>query len=125
MALLYSRLASLPELRPVLAAMHKYPQLISGSGMSDAAIATAINAGAKRGAAGCLGVAVEGRLGLAVKSWDGLNDVAGVGVAAALDGLGVLPLHAALELEDTARPEILGGGQPVGVVESRVELRWS
>lgn len=125
MALLYSRLASLPELQPVLAAMHRYPQLVSGSGKGDAAIATAINAGAKRGAAGCLGVAVDGRLGLAVKAWDGLDDVADVAAIAALDHLGALPLHGALQLESSARPEIHGGNKPVGLVESRVELRWS
>lgn len=125
MSLLYARLAAGQELAPVFDAMHRYSSLVSGYGHGEASIARSINASAKRGAAGCLGVAIAGRLGVAVKAWDGLNEVANVAAVATLHELGELPLHAAHSLAPVARPAVLGGGRPVGVVESRVDLRWS
>jgi L-asparaginase II len=125
MALLYARLASAPELEPMFSAMHRYPSLVSGSGNGDASIGTVLNAAAKRGAAGCLGVAVKGRLGIGVKAWDGLGEVADVAAISTLDALGVLPLHAAHGLESLGRPQVLGGDRPVGVMEPTVKLRWS
>ena len=43
--------------------MHRYPALVSGTGNGDASIATALNAAVKRGAAGCIGVAIDRRFG--------------------------------------------------------------
>lgn len=125
MALLYARLASLPALREVFTAMHRYPALVSGSGNGDSEIATALNAAAKRGAAGCLGVALEGRLGIAVKAWDGIQEVADSAMVATLAALGELPRHAAQRLDPLARPAVLGGERSVGELEPRVELRWA
>jgi L-asparaginase II len=124
MALLYARLANLPALRPVFVSMHRYPSLVSGSANGDARIAVATNSAAKRGAEGVLGVAVEKRLGLAVKSWDGLQAVADLAMAAALDATGVVSGHVATELESVRRPTVHGGGRPVGMIESRLELEW-
>lgn len=125
MALLYSRLATLPVLREVFAAMHRYPALVSGAGNGDAAVATTLNAVGKRGAAGCVGVAIEGRLGIAVKSWDGSQEVANSAMVGTLAAIGELQAFATEELDRLARPQVLGGGHPVGELEPRVELQWS
>lgn len=124
MALLYARLASSPLLDEVFATMHRYPALVSGSGNGDARIAIALDAVAKRGAEGCLGVALRNRLGVAAKSWDGLQPVAEVAAIAVLDALGALPGFAREQLAVVARPAVLGGGEVVGGLEPRVELQW-
>lgn len=122
MALLYARLGSDPALRPVFDVMHRYPSLIAANGEADASIATAVHGAAKGGAQGCLGVALASGVGVAVKSWDGLGDIAGVGAVAALDELGLLPNPARAGLEPIGRPPVLGGGRTVGVTEPRLEL---
>jgi L-asparaginase II len=124
MALLFARLASQSELRPVFMAMHRFPALVSGTGNGDASIAVALNAAAKRGAEGCMGVALENRLGVAVKSWDGLQLAAEVGVVAALDGIGQPSWFVSEQLALVGRPKIKGGAAAVGEVEPRVELQW-
>lgn len=125
MATLYARLGSIPRLREVFDTMHRYPALVSGTGNGDASIAVALNAAAKRGAAGCIGVAIDRRLGVAVKSWDGIQEVADAAAIATLAGLGELPRNAADRLAHLARPTVLGGGRPVGELEPRVELKWA
>lgn len=125
MALLYARLATQPRYDEVFTAMHRYPALVSGAGNGDAALATSLNLVAKRGAAGCLGVAVDARLGIAVKSWDGLEEVATAAMIATLAAVGELPGRAARVLAPLARPKVLGGGRSVGELEPRVELRWA
>jgi L-asparaginase II len=125
MALLYARLATEPRLKDVYAAMHRYPALVSGVGNGDAAISINLNAAAKRGAAGCIGVAIEGRLGVAVKSWDGINEVADSAAIATLAELGEVPHVAASRLGALARPRVLGGGRVVGELEPRVSLQWA
>lgn len=124
MARLFAGLATLPELREVFTAMHRYPALASGTYNNDTALAVNLAAVAKRGAAGCLGVAIDGRIGIAVKSWDGAQEIATVAMIATLDALGELPRTAASRLEPLARPKTLGGGESVGELEPRVELRW-
>jgi L-asparaginase II len=125
MALLYARLAAEPRMREVFTAMHRYPALASGVGNGDALIATALNAAAKRGAAGCLGVAIDRRYGLAVKAWDGLQDVAYSAAIATLAALGEIPKAAWASLESLARPKVYGGEQVVGELEPRVTLQWA
>ena len=98
--------------------------LVSGTGNGDASIATALNAAVKRGAAGCIGVAIDRRFGVAVKSWDGIQEVADSAAIATLSELGELPRVATDRLAPLARPTVLGGGRPVGELEPRVELKW-
>jgi L-asparaginase II len=125
MARLYARLATEPRLSEVFTAMHRYPALVSGMGNGDAAIATNLNAAAKRGAAGCIGVGVGGRLGLAVKSWDGIQEVADSAAIATLAALGAVPAVAEQRLDALARPRVSGGGQVVGELQPRVSLQWA
>jgi L-asparaginase II len=96
--------------------------LVSGVDWADAAITRTLDVVAKRGAEGLLGVAVRNRMGLAVKAWDGAARGAGVGMVAALDQLGLLTPAARRQLETVGRPVVLGGGVPVGHVESMLEL---
>jgi len=125
MGLLFARLATVSELRPVFQAMHRYPALASGVGNGDAAIATALHAAAKRGAQGCLGVALAGGIGIGVKAWDGLGSAAEVGAIAALGALGFLTPAAERLLKPFSRPPVRGGGGVVGVVEPRLELQMA
>jgi L-asparaginase II len=124
MAAAYARLAASPDLAEVFAAMHTYPALVSGPGNHDTVIAAWMDAVAKRGAAGCLGVGVRNRLGLAVKAWDGSDQAAGVAALAALDELGFVSRAARSHLESMARPPVLGGAMKVGSIEPRIELAW-
>jgi len=125
MALLFARLSTHSSLRPVFVAMHRYPNLVSGSDHGDSAIAVALNAAAKRGAEGCIGVALEDRLGIAVKSWDGSQEAAAVGVATVVEALGEISPYVADRIAVIGRPQVLGGDVQVGEMEPRVELRWS
>ncbi len=104
--------------------MHSYPALVSGYGNVDAAIATQFNAAAKRGATGCLGVAMRGGYGIAVKAWDGELAAAGVALVATLEQLGMLTDVARSGLSPIAEPAVYGGGKPVGRFQSRLELSF-
>jgi L-asparaginase II len=124
MAKSFSFLASAPEMNSIYEAMHSYPALVSGYGNTDAAIATALDAAAKRGAAGCLGIALRNGYGIAIKCWDGNTEAVGVGAVAALEHLGVLSETAHASLAAIASPQTRGGGAPVGSFRSLVELAW-
>jgi len=125
MSLLFARLATASALSEVFEAMHRYPALVSGNGQGDAAIATATHSVAHVGALGCLGIGLKSGVGLAVKSWDGLNQMADVAAVAALEALGALSPVARESLEAFGRPPQMGGGAPQGFVESRLELKFS
>ncbi|HKZ19131.1 MAG TPA: asparaginase [Acidimicrobiia bacterium] len=124
MAKSFSFLASAPEMNTIYEAMHSYPALVSGYGNTDAAIATALDAAAKRGAAGCLGIALRNGYGIAIKCWDGNSEAVGVGAVASLEHLGALSETARASLAPVASPETRGGGAPVGRFRSLVELAW-
>lgn len=125
MGLMFSRLATDEKFRPVFDAMHAYPALVSGVGNGDTSIAIATNGVAKRGAAGCIGVAVRGQWGVAAKSWDGNDTVAALAAAALLTTLGAVSDAGRAELSDTISPAVLGGDLVVGSLEPRLELTWS
>lgn len=122
MSILFARLATEPSLSEVYSAMHRYPALIASNGEGDSTIAMSIDAAAKGGAQGCIGVALRNRLGIAVKSWDGWWDIASVAAVAVLDELGMLTATARSALEQVGHPVVVGGGEPVGRTEPRLEL---
>lgn len=125
LATAYGRLATAPELAEVFGVMHSYPALVSGTGHADTAVATWLDAAAKGGAAGCMGAALRGRLGIGIKCWDGSGAVAGVALLAVLEALSAIPAAARRPLEAVARPGLLGGGERAGMIEPRLELHWS
>ncbi len=122
MSVLFARLASDSKLAEVFQAMHRYPALVAGNGEGDSTIGMSIDAAAKGGAQGCIGVAVHSRLGIAVKSWDGLGDIADVAAVSVLAQLGELTETARAALEEIGRPPVRGGGETVGRTEPRLEL---
>jgi hypothetical protein len=61
---------------------------------------------------------------VAVKSWDGDNEIANMAAVAVLDALGALPDAGRDALEAIARPPQLGGGRVQGVAESRLDLKF-
>lgn len=113
----FARLAMDDRTRPVATAMHRFAALTSDAGTPEVAIATALDAVAKIGAGGLIGVALRGRLGLAVRCWDGNQTAAVVAAIAVLGQLGFLDLSAQQTLTAYTRPPVLGGGQPVGAME--------
>jgi len=113
----FARLAVDERTRPVATAMHRFACLTSDAGTPEVAIATALDAVAKVGAAGLIGVALRGRLGLAVRCWDGNTAAAAVAAIACLDQLGLVHSGAQEALSSHARPPVLGGGKPVGSME--------
>ncbi len=117
MARSFARFAADERYRRVREAMHRYPALTSGTGRPEAKLAAGLGLVAKGGAAGCIGVAVPGRLGLAAKADDGSFEAAVVAAAEALRLLGLVPDTAAPRLEGVATMPVLGRGEPVGRLE--------
>jgi L-asparaginase II len=122
MAWMFARLATESSLDPVFSAMHRYPALVGANGEGDTEIAIALDAVAKGGAAGCVGVGLAGRLGVAAKSWDGLGPVANLAAASALEQLDVLSPTAARSLQSVLAPTVLGGAVPVGSLDAHFRL---
>ncbi len=125
MAVMFSRLGTDNRLSEVFQAMHRFPSLVSGVGNGDASIAIATNSAAKRGALGCIGIAVHQQFGVAAKSWDGSDQVAAMAAAVALKLVGGFTPAIERSLSDVTGRLIEGGGQPVGRLEPHLELQWS
>ncbi len=122
LARMYAVLATDHRFREVLGAMHRYPALVSGVGNGDAVIATALDAAAKRGAMGCIGVAWANQFGIAVKSFDGQDRAAAFAAASGLENLSNLSETVSSSLRGATDLKVLGGGATVGRFESRLEL---
>jgi L-asparaginase II len=125
MSLMFARLATDSRLAEVFSVMHRYPALVSANGEADASIATALNAAAKGGALGCIGIGLASGTGVAVKSWDGVHQAAAVGAVAALNAIDLVPPAGSTYLETVGRPVMFGGDKPVGHMEPRLELAFS
>ena len=121
LATAFARLATDPQFAEVAAAMHQYPYLTAGSGRIESVIGVAVNAAVKGGAKGCLGVALLGQAGLAVKSDDGLMEPTGVATVEMLRRLSVVPQAAAAALAKVGSPPVLGGGEAVGHWETGLD----
>lgn len=122
MARMFAVLGTDQAFAEVYQAMHRYPAMVGGNGEADSSIATAIDAVAKGGAQGCIGVGLASGFGLAAKAWDGSGVIAAAAAVNAMEGLGMLNPVASNRLMEVGRPPVLGGGEPVGSVESRLRL---
>lgn len=122
LAALYSSLSTDDRLVSQYQAMRRYPALVGANGEGDTSIATTLGVAAKGGAAGCIGVALDGGVGVAAKSWDGLGVIANLAAASALQQLDRLTEAMTTALEPVLRPPVLGGGEVVGSYEARFEL---
>lgn len=119
----FARLASDPSYEGVFDSMHRFPTLVSGTGNADAVVATWLHAAAKRGAEGCLGIALRGQGAVAVKSWDGSERAVAVTVLAALEQMGWIPGGSRKNMEYALRRPVFGGGREVGTVRPMFVLR--
>lgn len=124
MANAFARLAGDSRFSFAWNAMHRQPALTSDQSQPAAQIATWVDAAAKHGAEACLGAAVRGRIGVAVKVWDGSPRAVGVGMIAVLDQLGLVSPAAREGLRGISHPPVLGGGKPQGAIEPVVRLTW-
>jgi L-asparaginase II len=131
MATIYARLADpnrLGDLGPfagrVVDAMVREPYLVAGRHRVDTAVMKVAPAVAvKAGAEGLLCAADrDRRWGLAVKVADGGSRAAGPALIRALARLGVLVASQVESLRAFARPDVLGGGRPVGELISDFDL---
>jgi L-asparaginase II len=113
----FARLAVDSRFGRVRSAMMAMPALTSDWNRPEAALMQWLPVAVKSGAMGCVGLALTGRLGMAVKCWDGSSPPVYVGMIEALDRLGVLEPVARQALAPHARPPLLGGGVPVGSYE--------
>jgi len=114
----YAMLGSQDRLAYAWDVMHRYPALTYDQGLAPSLIATWLNAAAKVGAEGILGVSIRDQMGLAVKSWDGSLRPTGPATVALLEHLGFISRNIARALESVAVP-VRGGGHTVGSVVAR------
>ncbi|NIA26046.1 MAG: asparaginase [Gammaproteobacteria bacterium] len=115
----YAMLGSQDRFTYAWDAMHRYPALTYDQGLAPSLIATWLDAAAKVGAEGSLGVSIRGQMGLAVKSWDGSSRPTGPAMVALLDHLGFLGPDITRALESVAAVPVLGEGRTVGSVVAR------
>ncbi|HEX9313312.1 MAG TPA: asparaginase [Actinomycetota bacterium] len=125
MATLYAGLARperLGDLEPhaarAIAAMRAEPYMVAGRNRADTAVmAETSDVVVKSGAEGLVCAAVLGAgVGLAVKAGDGGSRAAGPALIRALRLLDALDDDQVERLAAFARPDVLGGGRPVGSV---------
>ena len=102
---------------PIVDAMSRFPALTSAPGHADQALATWLGGVGKRGAEGCLALALPGRGSVAVKVWDGSSRSLGAVMFSVLDQLGWIPHGSSRNLESSLVSPVLGGGRAVGTVE--------
>ena len=125
MALIYARLTA-PErwggleshVRRAVEAMRAEPYMVAGRNRADTAVmAETSDVVVKSGAEGLVCAAVLGAgVGLAVKAGDGGSRAAGPALIRALRLLDALDDDQVERLAAFARPDVLGGGRPVGSV---------
>lgn len=117
----FATLATDPRFMDVRVAMHQHPRLVGDSAWVDVNAMVWVNAVAKGGAEGVVGIGMPAGYGIAIKAWDG--EQRGIYAAAieTLRQLGFLDQRTA----DAVGLPVFGGGRPVGRVEPRLDLRWT
>jgi L-asparaginase II len=118
----FLRLLTEPRYETVRTAMCRYPVLASGPGLPDAEIAIWLGGLAKRGAEGCLGVALPDRGVVFLKVWDGAARGVGPAALSALDHLGWIPDGCRKQLESSLVSQVLGGGEAVGFLDGVFDM---
>ena len=114
-----------PWVNRAVDAMRAEPYLVAGRGRVDTAVSERTGGGviAKLGAEGMMSAAVRDRgLGVTLKVRDGAGRATAPAVVAVLRRLEVLDDEDLEALAPYARPRVVGGGEPVGEMESHVEL---
>jgi L-asparaginase II len=132
MATLYARLARPGWLGPLRAtarravdAMRAHPFLVAGTGRLDTALMPALPDVVSKGGAealACAAILADG-IGIAVKIEDGGDRATGPALVRVLSLFGAVGGDADAALAAVARPDVLGGGRPVGTLEAAFGLR--
>lgn len=118
LARIFARLVGDPQFSEATTAASRFTALTVSGESKEAELARWIPAVVKGGAEGCIGLGMlEHGLAFAVKAWTGSGTAAVVGLIELMDRVGVLPAHQRQVLEPIARPVVLGGGRPVGVLQ--------
>jgi L-asparaginase II len=111
-----AKLGSDPGLAEVASAAYRFAPLTSDGDREEARISRWVPGVVKGGAEGCLGFARFDGIGVAAKAWSGALPAAAIAVVEMLRRLGLLPAYPERALAEVARPVVLGGGRPVGVI---------
>lgn len=118
LARIFSRLVTDPRFVEVATTAARFGSLTSSGDAPEARLARWMPAVVKGGAEGCMGLGLlEHQIAFAVKSWTGAYAPAAVAMVEIMDRVGVIPGHQRRQLEDVARPPVLGGGRPVGALQ--------
>jgi L-asparaginase II len=134
MALLYARIAQpdrlgdlAPHAKRATSAMLAEPYMVAGRDRLDTAVMeVAPTVVVKVGAEGLVcAAAMDRSIGVAVKVADGTPRAAGPALIETLRAIGLLEDHQVDALNAHARPDVLGGGSPVGTVEPAVTLTFA
>ncbi len=121
LATAYGVLAHDPRYASIRSAMERFGPLTAHSDVVGGP-SRAWGVAAKGGAEGCIGLAVRGRFGVAIKSFDGNDRPLGPAVLDVMTQLGVAPALTRERYAPWFEMPLLGGGRPVGEVVSRVVL---
>lgn len=117
LARIFSRLVNDADFAEVTAAASRFAPLVSSGTSHGAQLARWIPSVVKGGAEGCIGLGMlEHGLAFAAKAWTGSSSAAAIGLVEIMDRVGVIPSYQRSMLEPVARPVVLGGGRPVGVM---------
>ena len=118
LARIFSRLVNDPEFAEVTAAVSRFTPLTLDGSRPESVLARWIPCVVKGGAEGCIGLGMlEHGIAFAAKSWTGLYAPAIVGLIELMDRVGVIPGYQRSQLATIARPDVLGGGSPVGTLQ--------
>ena len=118
LARIFARLVNDPGFAEVTTAAARFTPLTVDGSRPEAVLARWIPCVAKGGAEGCIGLGMlEHGVAFAAKSWTGLSAPAIVGLIELMDRVGVIPDFQRSQLATTARPDVLGGGRPVGTMQ--------
>jgi L-asparaginase II len=118
LARVFSSLVNDAEYAEATRAAARFTPLTVDGFRPEAVLARWVPCVVKGGAAGCIGLGMlEHGIAFAAKSWTGDSAPAVMALIELMDRVGVIPRDQRAQLETIARPEVLGGGRPVGTMQ--------
>jgi L-asparaginase II len=118
LARVFSSLVNDAEYAEATRASARFTPLTVDGFRPEAVLARWVPCVVKGGAAGCIGLGMlEHGIAFAAKSWTGDSAPAVMALIELMDRVGVIPRDQRAQLETIARPEVLGGGRPVGTMQ--------
>ncbi len=118
LARIFSRLVNDSDYAEVTTAAARFTSLTVDGFRPEAVLARWVPCVVKGGAEGCIGLGLlEHGLAFAAKSWSGVSAPAVVALVELMVRVGVVPDYQRSQLAAIARPDVLGGGRPVGTLQ--------